>query len=172
MAGDPENNMDFTVYYKEKEMKVSVDRTNEKYMVTTDDGKGTFEAESIDKHTLSLIHNNKSILSRIITDGSRTIVIIAGEQFIFEEEKEDDLQFSTGEKSGALENILKSPMPGSVVKLFVTEGDEVAEGDILIIIEAMKMENELRAPGTMRVKKIYVKEGDQVQGFAPLLELE
>ncbi len=164
--------MDFTVYYKEKEIKLSIDRTNKQYAVTTDDGKRTFETEFIDKHTLSLIHKNKSILARIINDGSRTTVIIAGEQFIFEEEKEDDLQFGTDEKSGTLENIIKSPMPGSVVKLFVTEGDEVHEGDILIIIEAMKMENELRAPGTMRVKKIYVKEGEQVEGFAPLLELE
>ena len=63
-------------------------------------------------------------------------------------------------------------MPGSVVKLKVKEGDEVREGDILIIVEAMKMENELRASGNMKVKKIFVNEGDQVEGFSPLIELE
>lgn len=67
---------------------------------------------------------------------------------------------------------LQSPMPGTVVKVDVKEGDEVRRGTLLCIVEAMKMENMITSTASARVKKIYVKEGDKVDAKQTLIELE
>lgn len=67
---------------------------------------------------------------------------------------------------------IKSPMPGLVVSVFVTIGQQVEEGDKLLSLEAMKMENILKCPGTGVVKNILVKGGDTVDKNALLIELE
>lgn len=76
--------------------------------------------------------------------------------------------------SGALkgEGAVKAPMPGLVVKIQAEIGDEVSEGDKVVIIEAMKMENALAAPISGKVSAIKVKEGDAVDKGAVLLEIE
>ena len=63
---------------------------------------------------------------------------------------------------------IDSPMPGKVIKILKKEGDEVKEGDGIVVIEAMKMENELKTPKPGKVKEIKVKEGDAVEAGARL----
>jgi biotin carboxyl carrier protein len=58
---------------------------------------------------------------------------------------------------------IKAPMPGMVLKVFVTEGMEVAKGDNLFILEAMKMENIIKAPANVVVKTVKIKPGDKVE---------
>lgn len=65
---------------------------------------------------------------------------------------------------GASSDAIVAPMPGRVVKVLVTEGQEVAEGDPCVVVEAMKMENELRAPKSGTVSKVHVSEGAAVEG--------
>lgn len=67
--------------------------------------------------------------------------------------------------------VLTAPMPSKVVKLLVREGQEVAEGQGLLVMEAMKMQNELRAPHAGRVERIHVAEGVGVETGAPLVRL-
>ena len=55
-----------------------------------------------------------------------------------------------------------SPMPGNIWKVMVKPGDSVKSGDVLIILEAMKMENEIFAAGDAVVASVEVKEGDSV----------
>jgi biotin carboxyl carrier protein len=62
-------------------------------------------------------------------------------------------------------------MPGRIVKALVEEGREVAQGDSLLVIEAMKMQNEIRAPRAGRVEKIYAAEGEGVETGAKLVRL-
>ena len=66
---------------------------------------------------------------------------------------------------------LKAPMPGSVLEVKVSEGDSVKDGDVLLVLEAMKMENELTAsqPGT--VSQVLVKKGESVNSGDPLVVL-
>ncbi len=66
---------------------------------------------------------------------------------------------------------LKAPMPGSVLEIKVSAGDSVKDGDVLLVLEAMKMENELTAsqPGT--VSEVLVKKGDSVNSGDPLVVL-
>lgn len=72
-------------------------------------------------------------------------------------------------KAGA--NSIVAPMPGSVFKILVGEGETVRSGDIVVTIEAMKMENQIRATMDGKVAKVHVKEGDVVAEGAPLISL-
>ena len=60
-------------------------------------------------------------------------------------------------------------MPGKVVKVLVAEGDEVAAGVPVVVVEAMKMENELASTRAGVVQKVHVKPGDAVEGGARLV---
>ncbi len=64
---------------------------------------------------------------------------------------------------------LTAPMPGRVVRVLRGPGTEVAAGDGLVVIEAMKMENELRSPRAGRVREVAVREGQAVEAGALLL---
>jgi len=63
-------------------------------------------------------------------------------------------------------------MPGRVVKVCVAEGQEIAQGDDLIILDAMKMENILKAEKDTKVQKVKVKEEDTVFVDQELIEFE
>ena len=67
---------------------------------------------------------------------------------------------------------LAAPMPGLVVQVAVQEGDDVAAGDTVLIVEAMKMENELRAAATARVTRVRVAPGEAVEKGQLLTEFE
>ncbi len=67
---------------------------------------------------------------------------------------------------------IKAPLPGNVAKVKVQEGAKVNAGDVLIVLEAMKMENEILAPAAGTVKKLYVQEGKAVQQGEALVDLE
>ncbi len=58
---------------------------------------------------------------------------------------------------------VKSPMAGTIFELLVEQGDEVDEGDELIILESMKMEIPVEAPSAGSVSEVRVAQGDQVQ---------
>ena len=73
--------------------------------------------------------------------------------------------------SGDEDVIIKSPIPGLIFDVPVKEGQEVGQGDILVIVEAMKMENELRAPRDAVVQKKHIAPGDSVDKGAPLITL-
>jgi biotin carboxyl carrier protein len=63
-------------------------------------------------------------------------------------------------------------MPGSIVRVLVDQGDQVAAGDVLLVLEAMKMENELKAPISGVVTSIHVQSGQTVEMNALLAEIE
>ncbi len=67
---------------------------------------------------------------------------------------------------------LRSPMPGRIVKVLVTTGEEVAVDQPLVVIEAMKMENELRAVAAAKILSVEVHEGQNVEGDVVLLRFE
>ncbi|EJF0910220.1 sodium-extruding oxaloacetate decarboxylase subunit alpha [Vibrio cholerae] len=64
-----------------------------------------------------------------------------------------------------------APLAGTIFKIQVEQGDEVAEGDVLIVLEAMKMETEIRAARSGVIQELHVKEGDSVRVGASLLSL-
>jgi pyruvate carboxylase subunit B len=82
----------------------------------------------------------------------------------------DKLGFKSGDAAG--EGILKSPMPGKILDIMVSEGDTVEKGQRIAILEAMKMENELKAPVGGSISALHVAVGDSVEKNTPILEIE
>jgi biotin carboxyl carrier protein len=90
-----------------------------------------------------------------------------------EDEREKRLMAAAGSKvAGSGEFYLKAPMPGLVVTVPVEEGQTVEKGDVLLILESMKMQNELRSPKEGTVARIKVKPGDSVEQKTTLLSVE
>jgi glutaconyl-CoA/methylmalonyl-CoA decarboxylase subunit gamma len=77
-----------------------------------------------------------------------------------------------GEGGGARGARVRPPMPGKIVSVAVNEGDEVKAGQVLVILEAMKMQNEIPSPAAGVVKKVHVKPGQNVEGKDVLVEIE
>ena len=77
------------------------------------------------------------------------------------------------EQAGVGENgsNITSPMPGKVIKVVVNQGDLVSKGDLLLVVEAMKMENNILSPADAVVDRINVAAGDLVDSTAPLVHL-
>ena len=60
-------------------------------------------------------------------------------------------------------NEIKAPMPGLILEMSVSVGQEVQENDCLLILEAMKMENMIKSPTDGVIKKVVIKQGDKVE---------
>jgi acetyl/propionyl-CoA carboxylase alpha subunit len=98
---------------------------------------------------------------RCVLDGDG--MVIGGRRFAFEVDDPRSLQGRRGVGAGAAgPRALKAPMPGRVVRVLVGVGDEVVEGQAIMVIEAMKMQNELKSPKGGRVVRVAVGVGDTV----------
>ena len=69
-------------------------------------------------------------------------------------------------------NAVVAPLSGAVARILVAEGDEITEGQVLLVLEAMKMETEITAPRDGVVTSVLVEKGTAVQGGEGLIELE
>jgi len=74
--------------------------------------------------------------------------------------------------SSKKEDAIKAPMPGLIVSIDVKEGQQITEGDNVLVLEAMKMENTLVSPRDGIVKSISIKVGDKVDKGELLIEME
>jgi biotin carboxyl carrier protein len=91
---------------------------------------------------------------------------------LVEDEEEKRLRSSIGNTAHISgEFHLKAPMPGLVVAVPVEEGLEVQKGDVLLILESMKMQNELKSPREGCVTHLRVKPGDSVEQHQTLLSV-
>ena len=108
-------------------------------------------------------------LAYAVKDRQRAWVFIDGRTYVIEGDDRDE---SAGAHSTDDQMALSAPMPATVVAITVTPGQEVAAGDLLVMLEAMKMELPIRAPHAGRVKTLVCREGDLVQPGVPLVELE
>jgi len=77
-----------------------------------------------------------------------------------------------GAATGAGPQRIVAPMPGKIVRVLVTAGDDVQLRQGLVVVEAMKMENELRAARPGRVREVFVREGESVEAGTPLVVVE
>jgi len=122
----------------------------------------------------SLIVDGKSHESYVQRGDDNWQVLLRGRLYpvTVEDEREKRLRAAAGtgvQESGEFN--LKAPMPGLVVAIPVTEGQEVKKGQVLLILESMKMQNELKAPRDGKVNRIKVKAGESVEQKQALLSV-
>ena len=99
--------------------------------------------------------------------------IASGHRSYVRVESERQRTAQAAKKGGAAgsDKIVKSPMPGRVVRMLVTKDMEVGAGQTLCVVEAMKMENEVKAKAAAKVLDIHVAEGATVEANAKLITL-
>lgn len=110
-------------------------------------------------------------------DGDRIeqlFAVTAGDKtWVFHDGRVYELAAEGAVRRGAhAQGALTAPMPATIIEITVAAGDVVTKGDILIVLEAMKMELPVRAPGDGRVKAIHCRPGDLVQPETILIDLE
>jgi biotin carboxyl carrier protein len=123
----------------------------------------------------SLLVDGKSFEGFVYPGESEWEVLIMGRQFpvVVEDEREKRLRAAAGGSvSDAGEYHLRAPMPGMVVSIPVEEGQGIEKGDVLLILESMKMQNELKAPRAGTVGRIRVKLGESVEQRQTLLSVQ
>lgn len=108
-------------------------------------------------------------LAYAIKDKQRVWVFLEGSTYVVEgDDRDSSARVHTTDDQIAL----SAPMPATVVAINVTAGQEVAAGDLLVMLEAMKMELPIRAPRAGRVKAVACREGELVQSGVPLVEMD
>jgi biotin carboxyl carrier protein len=134
------------------------------------DGKAiTVDALMSQPGVLSLIVEGRQY--RCVLDGNA--VLIGGRRFAFEVSDPRSLQGRRGAGTAAAgPRAVKAPMPGRVVRVLVAKGEDVAEQQGLVVIEAMKMQNELKSPKAGKVVRVAVAIGDTVGAGDVLVVVE
>jgi len=138
---------------------VTIERRDNHYFVMYDNTEYRVKAEEIKPGYLKIKIGDRFIKS-VITEGeNEKYVFVDGDVF---KVRPVDL---TGVKKTKKkeEGDLSSPISGKVVNIKTKEGSKVKKGDVLMVIEAMKMEYLIRAPYDGKIKKINFKENDQIE---------
>lgn len=148
---------------------VSIERRGDEYYITYDNTEYKVEAQEIKPGYLKIKIGDRLIKS-VVTEGEKEkFVFIDGDVF-----KVKPVELTGRRKPQKKESDggnLDSPISGKVVGVKVKKGETVKKGDVLMVIEAMKMEYLIRAPFDGVVEKIHFKEKDQVEIGQTVVEL-
>jgi biotin carboxyl carrier protein len=135
-----------------------------KYRVEID-GKVYFvEVEETDIYEFKVTVNGKTVIFEV----RPKVEVKAVKEEIKTEIKEKEERKVERKLEG---KVIKAPMNGVVTKILVKVGDDVKEGEIVAVIEAMKMENPIKSPFSGKVLEVLVKVGDKVSKESPLIRL-
>lgn len=138
----------------------------------------SFDCIKISPSAFHLIRESRAVTGKLTerdSTGKKIGIEIEGETFEVEINDELDLVLEKmGFGAAAAKQIkeIKAPMPGLVLEISVENGQEVLEGDKVLILEAMKMENSIMIHSSAKIKKINVKKGQAVEKGQVLIELE
>ncbi len=124
-----------------------------------------------------VLHNGKSYRAEVISvdkQAKEVLLKLNGKpQKVKIQDGYDQLVKKMGLSANIVHKIsaIKAPMPGLVLSILVEAGQEVAQGDPMLILEAMKMENVIKSPGEGTVKRIVVEKGKPVDKGEVLIEM-
>jgi len=127
-----------------------------------------------DQPVYSLLMNGKSYDAHVYLDEDIWQVMCHGAMYSaqVEDEREKRLRAAMGGGISGQEDFhLKAPMPGLVVSVPVHEGQIVEKGEVLLILESMKMQNELRSPRAGTISRLRVRAGDRVEQKETMLSV-
>jgi acetyl/propionyl-CoA carboxylase alpha subunit len=138
----------------------------------------SLDIEKVDAQTWHILKDNMSYYVQWIerNDEAKTYTLkVNGSLIVLEAKNEFDIlleKMGMANVGSAKVSKLKAPMPGKVLDVLVTVGQEVVKGDGLVILEAMKMENVLKADDVGVVKSVNVSIGEAVEKNNVLIEFE
>ena len=119
------------------------------------------------KKEIDIEIDNKRFSSKVTKKGNRILVHMPWGDVLLEILPRFLVPGSKIETGG-----LKAPMPGKVIDLKIKVGSKVKKGDILVVLEAMKMEHQITATENGKVTELFIKEGNQIENGALLMVVE
>lgn len=165
-------------------LKIKVNEQNEKEIeisgneIKINGEKILMDTVKINDSKFHLIHNNGSYTIELLNKdkaGKQMTILVNGikQQITITDDFDLLLQKLGMDKiAGTRMNEVKAPMPGLVLKIMISEGQEVKKGDPLLVLEAMKMENIIKSTGNGIVKKIVAQPKQVVEKNQLLLVME
>jgi biotin carboxyl carrier protein len=154
---------------------VDIEPAGENRFKLTHNGR-TFlvDALTLDHGAVSMLVDGTSYSVEFDESGDEVQVLVRGQvsRVDVADERRLRLRAATAGFSVEGKQVIAAPMPGKVVKVLVKLGDEVKEGQGLVVVEAMKMENELKSPKAGKVVELPAREGTAVEINAKLVVVE
>lgn len=157
-------------------LKVSVNK--EHHFEFSEEQMLAVDAVSLDQKSFHVLHKNTSYHAKVVStdfiNKTYTVVINNNEYVVSIANHLDQLIKEMGFEVGKAKvvNAIKAPMPGLILEISVQVGQEVQEGDNLLILEAMKMENSFDSPRAGVIKSIAIEKGQAVEKGQLLIEFE
>lgn len=152
-----------------------IEKLDNKIKIKVDEKLYEIDAVMVEPGVYSILYKNKSFNIELVekTDPKNLIVNTRFKSYntkIIDAEA----KYQQARQGSELEDdtIISSPMPGRVVKVLVKEGEQVKEGDTVVIVSAMKMESEYKVKQNRTVKEVCVSEGDNIVANQALVIVE
>jgi len=165
--------MDYLVKIADKEYNVTIDSAAHPPQIKLNGKKvSTDFSTRSDNSEIQLLINNRSYDVEVAKQNGNFTVFIYGKEYSLYAEDERLAKIREVAGMGAEEDSrkrLRAPMPGLVTHLLKGPDDQVAKGESLIVVEAMKMENEIKSHVDGIIKEISVKEGQTIDKDAVLV---
>ncbi len=158
--------------FKETEYEIMLEKQNDNQSIVINNEKIDFSSILIDTNIFSVFSDGTKTNVYVAEDDNRFYVNIDGNSITLDKVKAEEKSFGEEGKNLGDKQVIKPPMPGSIVKVLVEKGQKVDEGDGLIIIEAMKMETTMYSSISGIVTEVNAKAGEQVDSDKVLLVVE
>ena len=154
--------------------RVEVDETGGRFRVKIGEEVWEVDARWPGRGRCSLLIGGASFLADVTEEAGQLLVEVGGDAYRIrvEEEIRHLIRLRGAGHAGGGAQVLAAPLPGKVVHVSISEGQEVKAGDALLVIEAMKMENEFKASGPGIVKEVRVAVGQAVNAGDVLVVIE
>jgi len=154
---------------EKKEFKTHFQSTVNSFEASLNGKKVSGRWHSSNPYQIELLINQKNYRADVVKmsrEEKTTVVKINGRRYSVKiEDQFDILLHQLGLDNSAAKKIsdIKAPMPGMVLHILVKEGDNVAKGDSVLVLEAMKMENIIKSPGEGIIKRVNAQKGKAVE---------
>ncbi len=159
----------------EYELQLSVNHETDEIRINGSQETADIDLVKIDDGLFHLILENKSFLISVSNTNIYFRASVGGEEYDVEiEDNISRLKSKYGETEEDVKSLGKvfSPMPGLVVKIYVSVGDDVQLNTPLLALEAMKMENEIKSPANGKITDISVTTGQNISTETLLMTIE
>lgn len=163
--------MKTTLYAQDEALVLDYTQNGDSYEFSLNGHSGQAQLISARNGSMTLLFDGRAVQAHVVSHGGRILVAVEGRVYEFSTAQGNQGR-ERKSQAGGWEPEIRSPMPGKILEVRVSQGDEVEANQTLVVLEAMKMENTLASGARARVKTIHVAPGELVELGQILVELE
>jgi len=165
--------MDYRLKIDEEVIALQAEKKKDGSMVLSHAGR-TYEIEytMVSEYHQHLVVDGCPLNVFIARDGNTRMVVIRGVPYYIADADAGDSRSRGKKRDQVIPQEVTPPMPAVVVRILVSAGDSVKQGDGVIVVSSMKMETTLAAPANGKVKAVNVTEGDKVMPGQILIDID